>query len=149
MRATFVLVLLFFSACTSPPKLVKFSHLHGLAYRFSDNSNRMLKIDFLTDTTLVVTNRSSMSHSYHLVNFETKYLYKRNEIGTVLIQRRTASDKPLQKSKSYRRPYDNRSYLMDNNAYQYIFPDIEGDTLRFSSAFDKLQVREFSFEKVK
>lgn len=149
MRSIFVLALLaLISSCAPTSKYSKFAHLRGLNYRFSDNGNRDLKIEFLTDTTLAVTNRSSISHNYYLVNFDSKYLYERNEIGTVVIRNKISSDKELQKS-MYRKPYDNRSYTMDNMAYQYIFPDIEGDTLRFSSDFKKLQVKEFCFERAK
>lgn len=151
-RSIFILVVLqvLISSCNpSAHTYSKFVHLDGLTYRFSDNGNRALKIEFLTDTILAVTNKSSVSHNHHLVNFDSRYLYRRNEIGTVAIQKKISSDKPLQKSRVYRKPYDNRGYTMDSSAYQYIFPDIEGDTLRFSSDFKRLQVKEFCFDKVK
>jgi hypothetical protein len=125
------------------------SGLRGLSYNFSDNGNRGLEIRFLTDTTLTVDNRSSVSHNYYLVSFNSKYLYRRNEVGTVIIQAKIDSNKRLRKSNIYRKPYDNRRYTMDSLAFQYVFPDIEGDTMRFSSDFKRLQIKEFCFERAK
>ncbi|HEY0769262.1 MAG TPA: hypothetical protein VGD31_02940 [Sphingobacteriaceae bacterium] len=142
------ILLALFSSCNTATRTYRsFTHLGGLAYRFSDNNNRILKIEFLTDSTLGVTNRSGLEHNYHLVDFNSQYLYERSEIGTIVILKKIDRDKPLQKS-IYRKPYDNRPYTMDSFAYQYIFPDIEGDTLRFSSDFKKLQVSEFCFDKL-
>lgn len=143
------ILLLIFSCGVRPQRLYKkFRHLEGINYAFSDSGHRYLKLRFLTDTTLLVTNRSSSSHNYYLLNFDSKYLYKRNEIGTVIVRRRIDSNKSLIKS-NYRKPYENRSYTMDSLAFQYIFPDIEGDTMRFSSDFNRLQVKEFCFDRVK
>jgi hypothetical protein len=59
-----------------------------------------------------------------------------------------SSDKKLSKDK-YIKPYSNKQYYLDDNAIKYVFPDIQGDTIRFSSDFQKLQVREFSFGRIK
>lgn len=150
VRSIFLSVMLVVSLSCAP-RVVDYSqflHLKGLIYRFSDSGNRALKIEFLTDSTLLVNNASSISHNYYLVSFKCKYLYRRNEIGAVVIGGKIDCDKPLQKS-SYRKPYDNKTYTMDSLAYQHIFPDIENDTLRFSSDFKRLQIREFSFDRTK
>ena len=149
MCLALILVILL-SSCRSRTtcKYHKIIHLRGLNYLFSDNGNRGLKIVFSTDTTLEVSNRSSISHNFYLVSFDAQYLYTRNEIGTVVVRKKIKSSKDLQKS-GYVKPYDGRGYPMDSLAYRYIFPDIEGDTLRFSSDFKRLQVREFCFERIK
>jgi hypothetical protein len=150
-KITLILIfLMIFSCRVSPQRLYKkFRRLNGFSFTFSDSGRRYLKLRFLTDTTLLITNRSSVLHSYYFLNFDSKYLYRRNEIGTVIVQSRIDSNKPLTTSTIYQKPYENRSYTMDSLAFRYIFPDIEGDTLRFSSDFKRLQVKEFCFERAK
>ena len=59
-----------------------------------------------------------------------------------------SSDKKLVEGK-YIKPYSNRQYYFDNNAVEFVFPDLVKDTIRFSANFQRLQIKEFSFDRVK
>lgn len=121
----------------------------NLRYRFSDNGNRDLTIFFLNDSIVKVMNNTSIAHNHYLLNFNSSYLYKRGNIGTITVGRLLESDKERPGKTKYAKPYENVSYPLDNKAIEYIFPDMEGETMRFSADFKRLQVKEFSFERVK
>lgn len=120
----------------------------GMKYKFSDSGNRNIDITFNSDSTLAVTNRTNIAQNFYLLNFNNIYSYKILDIGNVKVNKVLSIDKKLSKSR-YIKPYSNKQYYLDNTAIEYVFPDLERDTIRFSADFQKLQVMEFSFDKVK
>jgi hypothetical protein len=120
----------------------------GLRFRFTDSGNRNIEIRFDTDSILAVTNRTNIAQNHYLLNFNCSYSYKVLDIGSIYIDKMLSTDKKLSKAK-YIKPYNNRQYYLDNTAVEYVFPDLEGDTIRFSADFKRLQIKEFSFDKVK
>ncbi len=96
-----------------------------------------------------VSNHTNIAQHYYLLTFTDEYLYKEGKLGTILIGKLTSSNKPRSDKMMYAKPYEDVPYLLDSNAFKYIFPDIEGEVFRFSSNFRKLQIREFSFDKLK
>jgi len=147
-----VLVILLFSACTINKVRTNriYEHIasegfNDLTYNFSDNGNRNLKIKFYGDSTLLLTNVTSISQTYYALSFKCTYSFKQLNIGSLYISNKISCDKKLSKTK-YLKPYDNQQYTINENAIDYIFPDIQGDTIRFSSDFKRLQIKEFCFE---
>lgn len=120
----------------------------GMKYKFSDSGNRNIEITFNSDSTLVVINRTNIAQNYHLLSFNRAYSYKMLDIASVKIIKILQSDKKLSRNR-YIKPYDTKQYYLDSNAVELVFPDIVGDTVRFSSDFQKLQVREFCLQRVK
>lgn len=121
----------------------------NLKYKFSDNGNRGLTIFFLNDTVVKVMNNTSIAHNHYLLNFNSSYIYKKEKIGTVTVGRMIERDKERLNKIRYAKPYEDVSYPLDSKAVEFIFPDIEGETMRFSADFKKLQIKEFCFEKTK
>lgn len=154
MKKEYILLLIIIlSSCSSYRKAETYKQIAnrgyvGMKYKFSDSGNRNIDITFNSDSTLAVTNRTNIAQNFYLLNFNSIYFYKVLDIGSVKVNKVLTSDKKLSKSK-YLKPYSNNQYYLDNTAIEYVFPDIEGDTVRFSADFQKLQVREFSFERVK
>jgi|LSQX01.2.fsa_nt_gb hypothetical protein len=70
------------------------------------------------------------------------------DIASIKIIKILQNDKYLSQNR-YIKPYDTKQYYLDSNAVGLVFPDIVGDTVRFSSDFQKLQVREFCLQRVK
>jgi len=91
---------------------------------------------------------TNIAQNYHLLSFNRAYSYTMLNIASVKIVKMLQSDKNLSQN-SYIKPYDTKQYYLDNNAVKLVFPDIIGDTIRFSSDFQKLQVREFCLQRVK
>jgi hypothetical protein len=154
MKAHLIALLLLFFSCKASQqkniyeKIVKDGY-RNLKYKFSDNGNRGLIIEFSNDSLARVSNHTSIGHNYYLLNFNREYIYQKSRLGVIVIEKLIKSDKSALNNDKYLKPYDNSSYVLDSNATEYVFPDIIGDTIRFSSDFKKLQVREFCFEKTK
>ncbi|TKG87532.1 hypothetical protein EYV94_28205 [Puteibacter caeruleilacunae] len=119
----------------------------GMKYRFSDSGARNIVLTFQNDSTLSVTNKTDIAQIRYLLNFDCTYSYKWLDIASVEIREILSSNKELHQH-GYIKPYDNRQFVYDKNAVKMIFPDIVGDTLRFSGDYKKLQIREFSFDRI-
>ena len=119
----------------------------GFKYKFSDNGNRCVFIEFVNDSALTVRNTPRIAQTYNLLSFNCTYSYSKNDFGIIYINNMLSGDKELNDS-SYVLPFSNRHFTLDTNAPFNLFPDLRGDTLRFSSDFQKLQAKEFCFEKV-
>jgi len=118
----------------------------GLSYRFSDNGNRSISIFFTSDSTMEIRNRTSIPHNHYLLNFNSTYTYTILDIANLYVNSKVVSNKKLSKSK-YIKPYSNKQIPLDSTAIEYVFPDIEGDTIRFSSDLKRLQIRDFNFDR--
>jgi hypothetical protein len=148
-----LLLIIIISSCSSYRKAETYKQIAykgyaGMKYKFSDSGNRNIEISFNNDSTITIINRTNIAQNYYLLNFNSVYSYKMLDIGSININKMISSDKKLSKDK-YIKPYSNKQYYLDDNAIKYVFPDIQGDTIRFSSDFQKLQVREFSFGRIK
>ncbi len=148
-----ILIILILSSCGSyrmaeTYKRIANNAYAGMKYKFSDSGNRNIEITFNSDSTLVIINRTNIAQNYHLLSFNRAYSYKMLDIASVKIVKMLQSDKKLSHNR-YIKPYDTKQYYLDNNAFELVFPDIVGDTVRFSSDFQKLQVREFCLQRVK
>jgi hypothetical protein len=146
------LALIIFSSCISNGKKQLYKKVAngyiGLKYKFSDSGDRNIQISFSNNGTIEVTNRTNMAHGHQVLNFNAKYSFKVFNVGSLYIDNVLYSDKILSKIK-YTKPYVNSHNNLDSTAVQYIFPNIEGDTIRFSADFQKLQIKEFNFDRVK
>lgn len=148
-----ILIILILSSCGSyrvaeTYKQIANKGYAGMKYQFSDSGNRNIEITFKSDSTLTVINRTNIAQNYHLLSFNRAYSYTMLDIASVKIVKMLQSDKNLSQN-SYIKPYDTKQYYLDNNAVKLVFPDIIGDTIRFSSDFQELQVREFCLQRVK
>lgn len=154
MKKEYILFLvIILSSCSSYNKIESYKQIAnkgyaGLKYKFSDSGNRNINVTFISDSTLAVTNKTNIAQTYYLLNFNSIYSYKILDVGNLYINKILLSDKKLSKSR-YIKPYSNKQYYLDSTAVEYIFPNIEEDTLRFSADFQRLQIREFSFDQVK
>lgn len=112
-------------------------------YTFSDVGMRNLKIRFLSDSILKVSNRVIKEHtpSHHLWNFDVQYRYSSDDIGIIQVHEMLSSNSNFFTKENYLKPYSRDKF----NSKENIFPDINGDTLFFSSDFMKIQVKEFLF----
>jgi hypothetical protein len=149
-----IIFLLFLVACKSSHSTVRIyqkianTGMCGIKYKFSDCGQRYIIISFVSDSIVEVVNRTSIAHSHSKLNFDNQYRYKMVELGIILVYNKIGGDKPLSKNK-YIKPYNNKSFILDSNSVEFIFPNIEDDTLSFSSDFKKLQIKEFCFDKIK
>lgn len=153
MKKEFLLVFLIICSCNSYKRIETLKQVakkdySGLKYKFSDSGNRNINITFNCDSTITVTNRTNIAQNYHLFYFNCIYFYKIIDVSSINIIKTITCDKSLKKN-NYIKPYNNKQYSLDKNTIDYIFPDLFGDTIRFSADFQKLQVREFCFERVK
>jgi len=116
----------------------------GLSYEFSDMGSRNLSIYFLNDSTLKISNKTDIGHNHHLSNFESIYSYNSLKLGELRIEQLLSTSKKKKYLKQgYAKPYQNDPNF-DQKAHN-IFPNVQGDTIRFSSDFKNLQIREFNF----
>lgn len=150
MRYIYIILLVIISSCASQRSLERYKQIEdqgyiGLKYKFSDSGNRNIEVTFEDDSTLHVVNRTNIQQSSYLLNFDINYSFKRASINSIVVDKYKSGDKRLFK-KDYLGPYNYRQYTMDKDAIKYIFPDIKGDTLRFSPDFKKLQILEFCFD---
>lgn len=115
-------------------------------YIFSDSGKRNLRLKFLTDSTLAISNRVTKEHAptYYLYNFDVIYSYKPIEMGVIKILEPLNDNKVLDKG-NYIKPYNKGSFV----SIESVFPDIEGDSIFFSNDFKKIQIKEFSFDLAK
>lgn len=123
----------------------------GSVYYFSDTSDRNLRVLFLNDTLIEISNTSIINTPYHNAHLDVKckYVYKSINLTELLIIRSLNGCKlPQNPEISYLKPFDFRHFTIDEKAIQYIFSDITNDTIRFSSKLEKLQIREFCFDKI-
>lgn len=143
-----ILIFVCFSCKTSQFNINIYSRIasrgyNGLSYGFSDMGSRNLKIKFLNDSTLKVSNRTDISQNFYFSNFEMIYSYKPLKMGEIIVKELIQSDKKIEMEEGYLKPYENDPSF-DQKA-QHLFPNIVGDTIRFSSDFKRLQIREFNF----
>ena len=118
----------------------------GLHYTFSDYGDRNIDILFITNDTLQVTNHSTVPHRLGLLNFKAIYYIKKLSPYEFCIERKISCDRKLKKNK-YTKPYSRQRPLVGDDVLDYIFPDLEKETIVFSNDFQKLQVKEFCFDK--
>jgi len=153
MKKVYFLLIIVFSSCSAYRqgetynKIVR-NGFAGIKYSFSDSGNRNIEITFNDDSTLNVINKTNIAQTYYLLNFDCFYSYKMLDIASIKIIKMLSSDKQL-KQDGYLKPYDYRQYEINNSAVQFVFPDLTGDTIRFSADLGKLQVREFCFDRIK
>ena len=153
MKKEFLMVFLIMCSCNAHKRIETYKQIakkdySGLMYKFSDSGNRNIRITFNNDSTITMTNRTNSAQNYNLFYLNCIYSYKILNVNSIKIINTISSDKSLKKN-NYLRPYDYKQYVLDENAINYILPDLVGDTIRFSADFQKLQVREFCFERVK
>lgn len=117
----------------------------GMKYKFSDSGNRNIEIEFISDSIIHINNKPNIAQTYYLFSFNSIYSYRILDIGGIYINRMLSSDKNLGKD-SYIKPFSIKQYSHNNNEVN-VFPNLEGDTIRFSSDYRKLQVREFCFDR--
>lgn len=140
-------------SCTRNHQISVIKRIHekgyvGLLYKFHDNGNRNISLKFVNDSVILIRNTTNISHNYYLLNFTCEYLYRKAALGTIYFEKLIKSDKVFNKNDKYIKPYNNKPFPLDNSAIEYIFPDIEGDSAFFSKDLRKLQIKEFSFDKV-
>ena len=116
-------------------------------YIFSDNGNRNLTILFLNDSIIKISNNSNIGENYSYLNFSSEYFYSKDKVGTIILGKIKTGNMTIKDKSRYLKPYENIPFPIDSTAVSYIFPNIEGEVIRFSSDFKKMQVREFCFEK--
>lgn len=121
----------------------------GSTYLFSDTRNRNLKIVFLNDSIIELSNTSKISTVFHrtYLNFECKYLYEGINLNEVYVVKDMDCKIPEFPSSQYLKPFEYRHFTVDDSAIEYIFPNITNDTIRFSADLQRLQIREFCFER--
>ncbi len=121
----------------------------GSVFLFSDTRNRNLKIVFLNDSILELSNTSKISTVFHrtYLNFKCTYSYRALKLNEVKIINDTGCKIGKSSEIQYLKPFEYRGYTIDENAVHYIFPNITNDTIRFSSDLNRLQIREFCFER--
>ncbi|GHE72282.1 hypothetical protein GCM10011340_30670 [Roseivirga thermotolerans] len=149
MHKTYSLLIVIFCMSCSPHLRGKITTYSSLSYKFSDSGNRSLKIDFKNDSIVTVSNRTSIAHNHGFLNFDVSYEYKTGLLGTVIIVGMLNSNRIFQENDKYLKPYENRDFSFDSGSADYLFPDISGDTIRFSRDFNTLQIKEFSFKRSK
>ena len=115
-------------------------------YTFSDSGIRNLKIRFVNDTVLEVSNAVIRDHapSQYRWLFSTQYKYSSPEVGVIAIEEVLSENNKLIDG-NYVKPYSRAPF----QSLESVFPDIKGDSIFFSQDFMKIQIREFSFGIVK
>jgi len=118
------------------------SFLNGKVYIFTDSDVRNLKITFLNNDAITVSNSVSglQGTNYYRYNFTTKYQIKKIDLSRYVI------GNPIEKThslgeKKYVRPFRTQGF----HSRKDVLPNIVGDTLFFNYNFRKLQLKDFSF----
>ena len=122
----------------------------GNEYVFSDTGNRNLRLIFINDTLLEISNTSNIASVFHrtYLDIKCRYIFKPISLTELeIINPLLGCGFPENSEIDYLRPYDFRHFTIDKNAIKYIFPNINNDTIRFSADLTRLQIREFCFEK--
>lgn len=121
----------------------------GSTFVFSDTRNRNLRIVFLNDSIFELSNTSSVPTVFHsnFLNFKCKFLYEKINIHKVYVVKDIDCKIPKLPSLQYLKPFDFSHFTIDEHAIEYLFPNIDNDTVRFSADLQKLQIREFCFER--
>jgi hypothetical protein len=138
--------IILFTGCGSTSSVVNNSStdiLKDRVYIFGDSDIRNLKITFLNDNLIEVSNQVSglQAKNYHLYNFSTKYPIKKIDLSRFVIRNPVEKTDSLGGTK-YVRPFRKENFY--NRAD--VFPNVVNDTLFFNENFKKIQLKDFSFE---
>jgi hypothetical protein len=146
MRLVYLLIIVLFAGCGSTSIVTEDNNtdiLKNRVYTFADSDVRNLKIVFLNDNLIEVSNQVSglQSKNYYRYNFTTKYPVKKADIYRYVI------GEPVEKTDSigstkYVRPYRRENFYSRAD----VFPNVISDTLFFNENFKKIQLKDFSFE---
>ena len=144
MKALYIVLLVTFFGCKSSDftdNKGNFS-LKGKTYTFSDSDIRNLKITFINESMVTVSNSVAglQAPNYHRYNFTTKYPVEKIDLYRYVI------GKPIEKTdslggKKYVHPFRKESF----NSRKDVFPNVVNDTLFFNRRFEQLQLKDFSF----
>ena len=154
MKKIYLLIVILFLSCSAQnyflvKRYFKTGYV-GFEYSFSDFGVRNLKIKFLSDSIMEITNHVSYDHAYAhtptalYFTLKQKYLYQidTDTFGVIVVKQLIESNKILNEDK-YCKPYVGNFHNVSN-----IFPYINNDTIRLSKDLKKLQILEFSFDFV-
>lgn len=120
----------------------------GLIYEFTDNGNRSIRLEFLSDSILTISNKPSIAQTYYLLSFNKKYSYRKLGIGCIKIAETLYSDRELCEE-GHIKPFSTKQFTLDIDKPSDIFPELLGDTIWFSADLEKLQANDFCFEKIR
>jgi len=150
MKKIYLLIVILFLSCSAQnyflvKRYFKTGYV-GFEYSFSDFGVRNLKIKFLSDSIMEITNCVSYDNAPKALYFtlKQKYLYQidTDTWGVIVVKQLIESNKILNEDKYYK-PYVGNFHNVSN-----IFPYINNDTIRLSKDLKKLQILEFSFDFV-
>ena len=142
----YLLAILLLFCCTSNKIIVELKKKKGLYtnlnYVFSDNRIRNVSIHFDNDSVLTVSNNvyKEHSHSAYKYNFEESYRYQEIELGVISIVCQINGNNKDKYLEEYVKPYVNSTFINERS----IFPNLLNDTIRFSSDFKRIQIKEFN-----
>lgn len=144
MKFIYILIILFFTGCGSERSVDNgnASILKNRVYIFTDSDIRNLRIIFLDDNLIEVSNQVTglQAKNYYRYNFTTKFPVKKVDVYRYII------GNPINKTDSlgglkYVHPYRKQNFYSRAD----IFPKVINDTLFLNEDFKKIQLKDFSF----
>ena len=145
MKIFYLFIIIFFVGCgsTNSAKINSKETLKDRIYVFSDSEVRNLKILFLGDTIIQISNRVNglQATNYYLYNFTAKYSIEKIDLYRYII-RSSIEETDILSGVQYIHPYRKASFKCRAD----ILPNIISDTLFFNQDFNKILLKDFSFD---